>query len=247
MSSARSGSNRSLRCLAVVLFGLAILAGAKAQAAAPGEGPALERPIDFDIPSQNLADALDRFSRTSNLQVLYDSRLAVGQHSTALNGVLPISTALKTLLQGTGLLIHYTSHHDIVLTSVTDDAGMASTSSPDAGAALSLRTLYVYPPTAEPSPPTNTMPYRLYGDLVRSRILAALERNEATNQGNYTIKLSIWVSPSGTLLRHTLLESSGDSARDRRIAAVLRNLDFNQPPPADLPQPIDFGIAVAAP
>jgi TonB family protein len=212
----------------------------------PGRTANLDQSIAFAIPEQNLTDALDQFSRASDLQVLYDSGLAVGQHSTAVNGVMPIKTGLELLLRGTGLLIHYTRHHDVVLTSIKTDAGIAPVAPPVADSVITLKTLFVYPPT-EGAPVLRTTPYRLYGTIVRSRILEILQKNPTTNGGSYSVKLSVWVSPSGTLLRHDLLQSSGDAARDRNISAALRNVNFNQSPPADLPQPIDFAVNVRAP
>jgi len=247
----RSRRRWSLQRIAGLSLGATILIGSHVWAAqtieTQGEVSDLERPLAFAIPAENLADALDRFSRTSNLQVLYDSRLAVGQHSTAVNGTLPISAALEILLQGTGLLIRYTRHHDVVLTSIGGDGSIDATTPANGEAMLSLRPLYVYPPAEAASTAAGTIPYRLYGGVVRSRIEEVLQRNGATNRGNYRVKLAIWVSPSGTLLRHALLQSSGDAARDRNISSALHNLDFNQSPPADLPQPIDIGISVNAP
>jgi TonB family protein len=252
MRSFRCLRNGAAQCFIVVLCGLGILAGHGAGATGPVETQSravdLDQPTVFAIPAQNLTDALDQFSRTSSLQVLYDSGLAVGEHSTAVNGVMPIKTALELLLRGTGLLIHYTRHHDVILTSVRTDAGIASVAPSAGDSVMTLNTLFVYPPAgAGGSPALHTTPYRLYGTIVRTKIQEILQRNVAANGGNYSVKLSVWVSPSGTLLRYVLLQSSGDAARDRNISAVLRNVDFNQPPPSDLPQPIEFRVSVRGP
>jgi hypothetical protein len=205
----------------------------------------LQRGLAFAIPSQPLADALDQFSRTSNVQVLYGSDLASGQRSGDVEGVWPITTALRMLLQGTGLTAHYTSHHDVILTPTDDEA--ASAPPPDE-AVLSLRTLYVHPPSADvASLADGRMAYRLYGGLIRTRIKEALERDRATGHGNYDVKMGLWVSPTGTLLRLVLLRSTGDADRDRSIERVLGGLTLGQLPAADLPQPVTLGVQVRTP
>ncbi len=251
-----------LRTAAAVLFGLGLLASGAVRAAEPARdqpardqpgigqpGIDLQRAIAFAIPAQPLADALDMFSRTSNVQVLYDSRLAAGQHSMAVQGVWPIGQALQLLLQGTGLLVYYTRHHDVILTTHNGDTtSLAATPPPPGAAMLSLRTLYVHPPAAElGSPTTNSVSYRLYGGVMQSRIQAALRGDKSTSRGSYSVKLAIWVGSTGILLRHILLQSTGDVDLDRGIERVLRGLNFGQPPPANLPQPVNVGIQVRTP
>jgi hypothetical protein len=208
----------------------------------------LQRPLTFAIPPQPLADALDQFSRTSNVQVLYGSDLASGQRSSDVEGVWPITTALRMLLQGTGLTARYTSHHDVILTPLNDGAAPASPSPPSGEAALSLRTLYVRPPSVELATPTEgRMAYRLYGGLIRTRIKEALEHDRATGRGNYDVKMGVWVSPAGTVQRVVLLRSGGDADRDRSIERALSGLAIGQLPPADLPQPITLAVQVRTP
>jgi hypothetical protein len=62
-------------------------------------------PTSFDIPAQPLVRALDAYSAATGLMVLYDSNLAEGHRSTAVSGVLMPDVAIRTLLEGTGLVV----------------------------------------------------------------------------------------------------------------------------------------------
>ena len=242
-----------LRCMvaASVLFGISAGTGAGTSAAEQPDTQDtidLQRRLPFAIPSQPLADALDQFSRISKVQVLYGSNLASGQRSSAVEGVWPITTALQILLQGTGLVARYTSHHDVVLAPINDRSTSAPAPAPEGEAVLALRTLYVHPPTVDlASPAVRGMSYKLYGGVIRAKIKEALQRDRATGHGNYDVKMGVWVSQAGTLLRLVLLHPTGDPDRDHSIERVLDGLAFGQQPPADLPQPVTLGIQVRTP
>jgi hypothetical protein len=229
---------------ALILAGL-LLATSPVQAAEPADTADARHVVAFSIPAQGLASALEIFSRVSNVQVLYDSRLAAGQHSTAVQGELPVDVALQTLLQGTGLLVHYTRGHDVILMPVGGEPALSTMGVPPV-AMLSLQTLHVEPPQVSAAP-VDHVAYRLYGGLMEARIREALEENRAVSHGNFGISLSIWISPTGLLQRYVLLHSTGGPDRDSVIARALRGLSFGQAPPADLPQPVTMGIQVRSP
>lgn len=81
------------------LTGVAILALAVAA------GPALADDIRvaIDLPSQNLAAALETLATRSQAQLLYSADLVRGLTGSEVRGNLTAAEALKTLLQGTGL------------------------------------------------------------------------------------------------------------------------------------------------
>jgi hypothetical protein len=229
---------------AVILAGL-LLGISLARAAEPADMVDGRHSVAFSIPAQGLASALELFSRASNVQVLYDSRLAAGQRSTAVQGELPVDVALQTLLQGTGLLVHYTRGHDVILMPAGGEAALSAMGAPPA-AMLSLRTLHVEPPEVS-AVPVDHVAYRLYGGLMEARIREALEKSRAVSHGNFGLSLSIWISPAGLLQRYVLLRSTGSPERDGFIGRALHGLSFGQAPPADLPQPVMIGIQVRSP
>jgi hypothetical protein len=217
-----------------------------AQAAEPADIADAKRSVAFSIPAQGLASALEIFSRVSNIHVLYDSRLAAGQRSTAVQGELPVDIALQTLLQGTGLLVRYTRGHDVILMPVGGETALSAMgATPEA--MLSLQTLHVEPPPEVSASPADRVSYRLYGGLMQARIREALENSRAASHGNFDISLSVWISPAGLLQRYVPLRSTGSAERDSFIGRALRGLSFGQAPPADLLQPFTVGIQVRSP
>jgi iron complex outermembrane receptor protein len=60
-------------------------------------------PVNIDIPSQNLAQALHEFGRQANLQVLYSHDLVAGLRSPNVQGRMEPSEALERLLSGRGI------------------------------------------------------------------------------------------------------------------------------------------------
>src|SRR5262245_50922235 len=52
----------------------------------------------FDIPGNDLAEALDQFSAQSGLQIAYDQTLIVGRRSPGVRGTMSSGEALRVLL-----------------------------------------------------------------------------------------------------------------------------------------------------
>lgn len=59
--------------------------------------------IQFDVPAQPLAAALDQFARQAGLQLAFSPDLAKGKTSTPVSGMQEVQKALTELLRGTGL------------------------------------------------------------------------------------------------------------------------------------------------
>jgi outer membrane receptor protein involved in Fe transport len=83
----------------------AMLCGAAVMLAAPVHAAPAERSARFDIPAQNLADALDRFARQAGVQLLYPYEAAAARRSAGLRGEMPVRVALDRLLRDSGLEI----------------------------------------------------------------------------------------------------------------------------------------------
>ena len=71
--------------------------------------------MEFDLPAQPLALALERYSVASGWQIIYDSNLATGLRSAGVRGNLPPSAALRMLLAGTGLVPQYMAADGVML------------------------------------------------------------------------------------------------------------------------------------
>src|SRR5262245_11456416 len=68
-----------------------------------GSSTALAQKINFDIPAQPLAQALQAFGQQSGAQVAFAPEAVQGRRSSAVSGNLSPAEALEQLLKGTGL------------------------------------------------------------------------------------------------------------------------------------------------
>ncbi|MEW6436165.1 MAG: STN domain-containing protein [Pseudomonadota bacterium] len=93
--------------LSVLVVWAGICFGAQEDRSAAEQRLTTEHPIAFDIPSQPLVAAIERYSIISSLQVIYDASLATGRRSTAIKGEYTAAAALSRLLSGTGLKPDY--------------------------------------------------------------------------------------------------------------------------------------------
>lgn len=75
-----------------------------------------DRPNEFNIAAGDLADALDRFSEQSGLQVVYDHALLKGLRATPVAGAMQAGDALNLLLAHSGLSWAYANDITVVLT-----------------------------------------------------------------------------------------------------------------------------------
>jgi periplasmic protein TonB len=86
-----------------------------------------------------------------------------------------------------------------------------------------------------------------YGGLVKDEILQRLTNDSKVRSGSYSVAVRIWVKHNGQIERATLVGSSGDRERDRAIERVLTQMtQLPQPPPANMPQPINLKIVSRA-
>ncbi|WP_454619530.1 STN domain-containing protein [Bradyrhizobium cenepequi] len=178
-----------------------------------------ESPISFDIPAQQLTSALDAYSLTAGLQVLYDSKLGTMRRSTALRGVLPPDLALRILLEGTGLTAVYSGNSFAVVQFDSD----RRTSGPE------------------------DVRYTSYFALIQGSIERAFCRHPETMPGRYRLALQFGIGMSGEVLRPRLLATTGVPRRDAMIADLLNGLTIEQPPPSTMPQPVTMIVSPRSP
>jgi iron complex outermembrane receptor protein len=93
---------------------------AEAQANAPSH--------TFDIPANDLAEALDQFSAQSGLQIAYDQSLMAGRRSSRVHGNMRPAEALGELLAGSGLVWKFVNESTVVF---VPDARKTSAPTPE--------------------------------------------------------------------------------------------------------------------
>ena len=82
-----------------------------------------------------------------------------------------------------------------------------------------------------------------YAGQVQSRVAEALRSNKVTRKAKASITVRIWPDASGRVSKVTLGGSTGDPAVDDAIKnQVLAGLVLNEPPPSDMPMPINLRI-----
>jgi hypothetical protein len=245
----RGGLSGLLRLAAgaviVAVSAVAVFTPAIASDAAEAQSRAAARtPVAFNIPPQPLSSALEAYSETSGVQVLYDSRLASGRRSPGVEGVLAPELALKTLLTGTDLVVRYTAANDVVLLPASEDsAASGSFAAPVDAPVLALDTLHVDGSTKL----GDGADYRAYASIVQADIQAFLRRREDTRSGSYNIGLRLWLDHTGAILRSEVFRSTGNERHDAAIARALRDVTISKPPPSQMPQPVSVMIVARAP
>lgn len=204
------GPGLLVACRAVMLTLLAGMFVGTAQAEMPSGNVKRDGRIDFNIPSQPLADALYAYTAVTGVEALASGPLLVNRRSSGVHGMLTADEALHALLSGTGLT-----------------AGFVDTGS---------FTLTQTPPVA--SEALSDIPrYAFYSAMMQNAVKQALCRQPDTHPGYYTTAVQIWIDPSGGVMRAALVRSTGDAVRDKMLFDVFRTLSIGAPPPAGLPQP----------
>lgn len=215
--------------LAAGLTAVAFFFGAMAAARAAVADPTA--PMRFDIPRVPLAVALSRFHVLTGQSLLYDDAIAEGRMGGPLQGEHTPGAALRELLVGSGIVVHYTSQAAFILirpeapptTSYEFAAAEAEAETGAAkAAALAAR--------------------RGYYEELQARVAAALCGDPATMPGSYRLALNIWLDEKTPRVERVALHSTGNERRDARIAARLTGLALESAPPEDLAQPITLLI-----
>ena len=158
----------------------------------------------FDIPSRNLQDALDDFDAVTGFSGLYGADAVAFHQSVAVHGQFTPETALRKLLEQSGLRSYFTARDAYVLEA---DAGIV-----------------VAPITPAPQVGSD------FEALLQSGVRAAFCRNALIVPGDYRIALSFRVAASGRVEQARLLDTTGNRARDVEILRSLRAIRFARGP-----------------
>jgi hypothetical protein len=168
----------------------------------------------FDIPAQPLTSALDAYSVATGFAVIYDGDLAANRQSTAIKGLQKPDAALRSLLGGTQLTVHYAGQSAFAIVPASERTNPSPAVSPGYAS------------------------YQTYFAALQFAIGQAFCRNVETRPGRYRVALKFWIDPFGTLVNPTLLSSTGHLDRDAMISSLLKDLVIDRAPPPTLPQPI---------
>ena len=87
-----------------------------------------------------------------------------------------------------------------------------------------------------------------YAISVQNTIAETLRRHANVRHASFSLKVRVWADPNGRITRASLMGSSGDPAVDQAIRnQVLNGLQLPEPPPADMPMPINMRLSARNP
>ena len=222
-----TGSPASVHVLA--LAGCLVLLGFLAAV-----GPVRAQPLDgrvwqFDIPAQNLGDALDLYSRRTGIAVLMDQRYTQRQ-SAAVRGAYAAGAALQILLEGTGLQSRLSDAQAVIVYAPANASATAADLPPAAVVAAA----------DIPGARQGGGDHAAYVSRLQHVLLGLLCRAAQTRPGGYRLALQLYLNRAGVVDRVHLLDSTGLRARDTAIARLVLGMRVGAPPPPSMPQPVSI-------
>jgi len=143
----------------------------------------------FDIPAQPLQSALTTFGNQTGFSGLYGSASTSGRISALVSGTYTPRAALAMMLEGTGLAAYFTAMDAFVLEPATASSSVAAERDVS------------------------------YDGPLQAQVREIFCRDPLTAGGGYRIALRFHLDARGRILRPLLLDSTGDSARDKAILA----------------------------
>ena len=195
---------------------LGLLLGLFLSRASADPVPATMR-LTLHIPAQELARALDQFSRATGMAVLVDSQLSRGRRSLAVEGEFTAAEALRRMLGGSGLMAKYSR----------DDAFT-----------LQVAQVEDVPLPAEKPTPASVAVNRSYATAVQAAIERNLCRSPLTRPGSFRAVLQLWIGRDGVVQHNRLVTTTGDVRRDAALVDSFHTLKIDRPTPGALRQPV---------
>lgn len=94
----------------------------------------------------------------------------------------------------------------------------------------------------------NPSKYGWYAAKVQNTISSAFLKNATTRKAAFVLNVKIWADRSGRVTRAQLIGSTGRSDIDEIIRSqILTGLQLTDPPPADMPMPINLRMTARKP
>ena len=196
-----------LACALALAIGMSLALAGPAAAPRPESSQARGADLAFDLPAQPLAEALEAFGALTGWSGFYQADKVAGRRAPALAGRYPPEAALRLLLEGSDLAVHFTAPGAFVL-----EPGGEAAQAPGIAAAA-------------PRDP-------VYDGLLQSRLREVFCRDARTMPDGWRVALSFQVDAEGRIARPMLLDSTGDVARDGAILQALREVRVGRAPPA---------------
>ncbi|WIE53030.1 STN domain-containing protein [Pseudomonas sp. GM17] len=175
------------------------------------------RLLDLDIAAQDLAEALELFSRSTGMAVLVDRELTRGRRSVRVQGRYSARDALSRLLTGSGLMARYARSDAFTLqVAQLSDAPAPKGTGGVAGAWASDS----------------------FASALQRAVEAGLCRSELTRPGRYRAVLQLWIDRGGHIEHSRLVTTTGDLRRDEALVQSLSETWVERPAPSSLRQPV---------
>jgi len=173
--------------------------------------------LALEIPAQELADALERFSRSTGMAVLVDRELTRGRRSVEIKGRYSAREGLNRLLAGSGLMARY-ARSDAFTLQVPQVAQPAPLSGAGAGRATRLNSSYA--------------------SALQQAVERSLCGSALTRPGSFRALLQLWIAADGTVQHSRLVNSTGDAQRDEALVLRLAQTRVERQAPSSLRQPL---------
>jgi hypothetical protein len=170
--------------------------------------------LAFDIPAQPLLSALEAYSSVTGIETVYDSAVARGRRSTAVQGKFVAEDALRTMLIGTSLSARSISQDAFTVELQQAPAQAATDQTPD------------------------TSEHRSYFGLIQAGLERAFCKDNQIRPGSYRVVLKFTIAANGQIRQPSVVGTTGSEDRDRMVLQTLENVSLGSSPPADLQQPI---------
>ncbi|MEW6438342.1 MAG: secretin and TonB N-terminal domain-containing protein [Pseudomonadota bacterium] len=178
--------------------------------------------MNFDLPAQPLAAALEAYGAASGRQVVYEGGLAMGRQSTAVKGIFTPEEALRRLLAGTGLDPRYMAADGFVLVLKP----------------IRHRNFLI---TTTPRATLN----QFYG-LIQAGLRRSVCADARAWSGGYRVAVGVWIGTTGVVTHAALLDTTGNSGLDAAIERDVNGARINAAPPAGFAQPVVMVITSEA-
>lgn len=187
-------------CMPWALAGLCAVASAGTQ-------------FDFDLPAQPLATALDRFAGITGHAALFGSGLVDRRMSAPLRGRYTPETALRRLINGSGLAVEEVHAGEVAAWVLKPAAPVREAAGND--------------PHAD-EPAGVAAPSRHDG-LVQQRVLQALCTNPRTALPGYRALVRVEPGAAGGPMSVKLLAPTGNAERDAALVRLLQRVQVEPP------------------
>ncbi|WP_315766464.1 MULTISPECIES: TonB family protein [unclassified Bradyrhizobium] len=86
-----------------------------------------------------------------------------------------------------------------------------------------------------------------YASQVQAQMESALRGNNKTRNAIMQVRIRLWAESTGRVSRVQLVSSTGDAELDSAIRDELARLTLREPPPKDMPMPIDTRVTARRP